>query len=85
MKSSAKSGSNIAKFIILNFIGIFMFFITVKIGETSSIPVDHIVTRIRSIPYFDLVYGTAIVAIGAVLPFIRKSWNKDKVTMVFPS
>lgn len=83
MSEKAKSGSNIAKFIILNAIGIFMFFITVKIGETKSIPVDHIVTRIRSIPYFELVYGAAIVAIGAVLPFIRKTWNKDKVTMVF--
>lgn len=83
MSEKAKSGSNIAKFILLNALGIFMFFISVKIGETKSIPVDHIVTRIRSIPYFELVYGTAIVAIGAVLPFIRKTWNKDKVTMVF--
>lgn len=44
---------------------------------------DHIVSRIRSIPGFELVYGAAIVAVGAVLPFIRKTWNKDKVTMVF--
>ena len=40
-------------------------------------------TAIRKIPYFDLVYGAAIVVVGAVLPFIRKTWNKDKVTMVF--
>ena len=83
ISEKAKSGSNIAKFIILNLIGIFMFFITVEINDKSSIPVDHIVTFIRSIPYFDVVYGTIIVAIGAVLPFIRKTWNKDKVTMVF--
>ncbi len=83
MSEKAKSGSNIAKFIILNLIGIFMFFITVEINEKSSIPVDHIVTFIRSIPNFDLVYGTVIVAVGAVLPLIRKTWNKDKVTMVF--
>ena len=83
VSAKAKSGANIAKFIILNFIGIFMFFITVKIGETSSIPVDHIVTNIRKIPMFETIYGTAIVLVGAVYPFIRKTWNKDKVTMVF--
>lgn len=83
METKAKSGANIAKFVLLNLIGIFMFFVTVEIGGKSSIPVDHIVNYIRSIPYFELVYGTLIVSVGAVLPFIRKTWNKDKVTMVF--
>ena len=83
VKSNARSGANILKFIVLNLIGIFMFFVTITIAGSSSIPVDHVVTAIREIPYFDLVYGAAIVVIGAVLPFIRKTWNKDKVTMVF--
>ena len=83
VKSNARSGANILKFIVLNLIGIFMFFVTITIAGSSSIPVDHVVTAIRKIPYFDLVYGAAIVVIGAVLPFIRKTWNKDKVTMVF--
>lgn len=83
MDNKSKSPSNIAKFVILNAIGIFMFFVTVEIGGSSSIPVDHIVTRIRAIPYFEAVYGVVIVLVGAVLPFIRKTWNKDKVTMVF--
>ena len=83
MKTTAKSGANIGKFILLNLIGIFMFFITVEVGEKSSIPVDHIVTFLRSIPNFELIYGVIVVLVGAVLPFIRKSWNKDKVTMVF--
>lgn len=83
MDTKAKSMGNIAKFVLLNAIGIFMFFVTVEIGGSSSIPVDHIVTRIRAIPYFEAVYGVVIVLAGAVLPFIRKTWNKDKVTMVF--
>ncbi len=83
MSTKAKSTSNIAKFFILNLIGIFMFFISVEIAGSKSIPVDFIVTTIRKIPYFELIYGTAIVLIGAVWPFIKKTWNKDKVTMVF--
>ena len=81
--SKARGSENIIKFILLNLIGIFMFFITIKIGETKSIPVDHVVSTIRKIPYFDMAYGAIIVAVGAVLPFIRKTWKKDKVTMVF--
>ena len=81
--SNAKSGANIAKFILLNLIGIFMFFITITVGGKESIPVDHIVTYIRAIPMFETIYGTAIVLVGAVLPFLRKTWKKDTVTMVF--
>ena len=83
VKPNIKSSVNILKFIILNLIGIFMFFVTIKIGDTSSIPVDFVVTTIRKIPYFDLAYGVFIVVVGAIFPFIRKTWNKDKVTMVF--
>lgn len=81
--SAAKSGSNIAKFFILNLIGIFMFFITITVGGKESIPVDHIVTYIRKIPMFETIYGTAVVMIGAVYPFLRKTWKKNTVTMVF--
>ena len=83
MTSKAKSGSNIAKFILLNLIGVFMFFITITINGKSSIPVDHIVTFLRSIPNFELVYGVIVVLVGAALPFLRKTWNKDTVTLVF--
>lgn len=83
MQRKAKSVSNIAKFILLNLVGIFMFFVSIEVGGKSSIPVDHIVTKIRSIPYFEVVYGAVIVSIGAVLPFLKRTWNKDRVTMVF--
>lgn len=77
------SGSTLAKFILLNALGIFMFFITVPINGVKSIPIDHIVTWMRSIPNFGPVYGGAVVVIGAILPFVRKTWNKDAVTTVF--
>lgn len=82
-EAKARRTGNIAKFIGLNIIGIFMFFITVSINGTKSIPIDHIVTAIRSIPNFGPVYGGVIVLIGAILPFVRKTWNKDRVTTVF--
>ncbi len=83
MSTKAKSTSNIVKFFVLNLIGIFMFFVTVEIAGSKSIPVDFIVTTIRKIPFFETIYGTGIVLIGAVWPFIKKTWKKDKVTMVF--
>ena len=82
-KSKAKSGANIGKFILFNLIGFFMFFVTVTINGKASIPIDHIVSFIRTIPNFGPVYGTAIIVVGAILPFIRKTWNKDTVTTVF--
>lgn len=78
-----KSGENIGKFIALNLIGFFMFFVPVTINGSSSIPIDHIVTFIRKIPYFGPVYGTVIVVAGAFLPFLRKTWNKDTMSTIF--
>lgn len=79
----ARSSLNVMKFLILNMIGIFMFFITVTINGTKSIPIDHIVTGLRSIPNFGPVYAGIIVVIGAILPFVHKTWNKDIVTTIF--
>ena len=53
MTDNARSSSNVLKFILLNLIGIFMFFVTISVGGKSSIPIDHIVTGLRSIPYFE--------------------------------
>lgn len=83
LSPEAKSSSNIAKFIVLNLIGIFMFFVTITLNGSKSIPIDHIVTALRSIPNFGTVYAGIIVVAGAILPFVRKTWNKDAVTTVF--
>ena len=81
--SGIRSRGNIAKFIGFNLVGMFMFFVTIKINGANSIPIDHIVTAIRSIPNFGPVYGGIIVVLGAILPFVRGTWNKDTVTTVF--
>ncbi|MBZ2175002.1 YjiH family protein [Schnuerera sp. xch1] len=76
-------GIRIFKFILFAAIGIFMFFIPIKINGDSSIPLDHIVNYIKTIPYFGSVYSGLIVAIGGVLPFINKTWNRDRTTSIF--
>ena len=63
MTDNARSSSNVLKFILLNLIGIFMFFVTISVGGKSSIPIDHIVTGLRSIPYFEVVYAGLIVVV----------------------
>lgn len=83
MTKKARGVVNITKFLLLNAVGIFMFFVTIQIGGSSSIPVDHIVTAIRSVPGFERIYGAAVVTLGAVLPFLRGTWHKDRVTVLF--
>ncbi len=78
------NSTNILKFLLFSMVGVFVFFIPVTIGEVSSITLDHIVTWIRGsasslLPYYALI----VILLGAIYPFFTKSWNKDKVTIVF--
>lgn len=74
---------NFLKFILYSFLGIVLFFIPLNIGGKSTIPLDHIVTYILKIPYFRQVYGFLLIIIGTFLPFYKKTWNKDRATLVF--
>ena len=76
-------GIKIFKFILYAAIGVFMFFVPITINGTNTIPVDHIVNYIKAIPNYGPIYSGIIVTIGGLLPFINKSWNKDKTTMIF--
>ncbi|MBS4535312.1 YjiH family protein [Clostridium sp. D2Q-14] len=80
---SGRSVIKVFKFILYALIGIFMFFTTITIKGNNSIPLDHIVNYIKSIPYFGPVYAGLIVTIGGILPFINKTWNKDRATTIF--
>ncbi|MBS9775771.1 MAG: YjiH family protein [Fusobacterium sp.] len=73
----------ITRFLFFSIFGIFMFFFTVKIGAIKTIPIDHIVKRILKIPHFKPVYGLAIIFIGTLLPFYKKTWNKTRLNLVF--
>lgn len=79
----ANNSVNAVKFVLYALLGVFMFFVPISIGGKNSIPIDHIVTYIRMIPNFGSIYATIVVIIGGILPFVKKTWNKDRVTTVF--
>lgn len=80
---SKTSGVKVSKFILYSLIGIFMFFVPITINGKNTIPIDHITNLIKALPYFGPVYAGIIVTIGGLLPFIRKTWNKDTSSIVF--
>lgn len=81
-EKSSKGGSNVFKFFFMSLIGIFAFFIPFSINGKSSILLDHIVTLIQ-LNFSELVphYALLVIVLGAIHPFINKSWNKDAVNL----
>lgn len=72
------------KFFVYSFIGAFMFFVPVTIGEKNSIMLDHIVSYIQThaaqvLPY----YGLIIIAAGSIYPFLSGTWKKSTVNIIF--
>lgn len=76
--------SNVLKFFIFSAIGIFMFFIPIEFNARTTIPLDHIVSEIRAnlLPAAK-IYALAVIALGALWPFYKKTWNKNTVSLVF--
>ncbi len=72
------------KFVVYSLVGIFMFFVPITIGGKSTIPLDHLVTGIKTvIPGVVPVYALIVIIMGGIYPFYKKTWNKDAVTTVF--
>lgn len=72
------------KFFLFSAIGVFMFFVPITIGERSTIPLDHIVSWLReTVPGMLPYYALALIAAGAVYPFLSGTWRKDTTTLVF--
>ncbi len=78
------TSQNALKLVGFSFIGFFMFFIPLEIMETRTIPLDHIVSWIRNNAIeFARIYALIVITIGAVIPFIKKTWNNSTVDRVF--
>lgn len=69
-------------FILYSLFGIFMFFISININGRNTIPIDHLVKKILIIPNFAIVYGIIIISLGVITPFILKTWNKSKMSII---
>lgn len=84
VKPDYVNSNNILKFITIAAIGIFMFFIQITVNGTTSIPVELIVSYIMN-KFMPIcrIYALVFIILGAILPFKRKTWNKDKTTAVF--
>lgn len=79
-----QSASSALKFVVFSLFGIFMFFCPLEIGGKSTIPVDHIISFITTnLAEPAKFYILLVMYAGAVLPFIRKKWNKDAITIFF--
>lgn len=81
--SDVKSSRSIFKFTVWSFLGSFIFFVPVSINNTTTIPLDHILTAVQNTaPWFGPLFALVIIVIGGILPFYDKSWNRDAVTSI---
>lgn len=81
--SNSIKSTSILKFVVWSFLGSFIFFVPVSINNTTTIPLEHILTVIQNtVPQFGPLFALAIIVIGGILPFYDKSWNRDAVTVI---
>ncbi|WP_205666378.1 YjiH family protein [Anaerosphaera multitolerans] len=83
MNNEMSRSKALTRFVVYSLFGIFMFFVSIDLMGKSTIPLDHVVTLIRKIPYYDSIYGLVLVFIGVALPFIRGTWKTTKIKMFF--
>src|SRR5699024_1340968 len=72
------------KFLVFSLIGIALFFTPFYYQGNLSIPIDHLVTFItETFPAFGPAYVLLILALGAVYPFVTRTWNSSVFEVVF--
>lgn len=79
-----KRASSIAQFVVFSFIGVFMFFAQITIGDRHGIPIDLLTTMI--IDGLGIISDYAalfLVVLGAAWPFIKKTWNRSITDVIF--
>lgn len=72
------------KFFLFSLIGVFMFFVPIKMNGISSIPLDHLVTWLESsFPKIAPVYALFVIFCGAIYPFWKKTWRTTRFDTIF--
>lgn len=78
------NAGNLLKFILISGIGIFMFFAQIKINGKTSLPVELIVSFIQNnFMFIGKIYALVFIILGAILPFVRKTWNVNTTEIIF--
>ncbi|MDR1378743.1 MAG: YjiH family protein [Synergistaceae bacterium] len=82
--SMAQNNTGVYKFLGYSLFGVFMFFCPITLGGRSTIPVDHIISFIN-VNWLEgaKIYILLVMYCGAVIPFIKKTWNKNAMTLFF--
>ena len=79
-----RSGTGLFKFVCYSLFGLFMFFCPLSLWGKTTIPVDHIISYItRELSSGAKLYILLVMYVGAVLPFVRRNWDKDGITQFF--
>lgn len=72
------------RFLAYSLLGLFFFFMPLTIGTTNTIPVDHMINWLKaSFPSVCRWYILAVMWVGALWPFVRRSWRSDGLTAFF--
>lgn len=84
MEKKNNTNTALFKFLVLSSIGIFMFFIPITFNGKSTIPLDHIVNAIKgNLPQVAAYYALIVIILGGLYPFIKKTWNKNTMSIIF--
>lgn len=68
----------------LSAIGIFIFFVPITFNDKQSIPLDHIVTYLKtSLGSGAAWYAVAMIVAGAIYPIVTGKWRKNTTEKVF--
>lgn len=72
------------RFLLYSAVGLAMFFVSIEIGGTSTILVDHVLTLVRwvlgaAVPWVVV----ALVAFGTIRPVVTGSWRRGALRTVF--
>ena len=78
------AGRDAAKMILFSALGLFMFFVPITVNGRSSLPVDHIVTLVKThigaaVPWLML----ALIVFGTLRPFFSGTWRANTTKTVF--
>lgn len=74
----------LSRAVILSLLGIVIFFVEIEIGGKSQIPLEHFIKFIQG-TFYEIVkvYTLLVIVIGALLPFVNKTYNKNLTKTIF--